>query len=204
MTDRKQLVKQALNVEILTLVAVAIEGIGALYFGHLAGSLLLIAFGIDSGIEWITSIALTWRFFVEWRGGDTARADRAEHISHKIVAYCLVALCCYVALSSAWGLIAHISPDNSPWGIAISLFAVVVMPYLWWRKSSLAQQLQSNALKGDAVCSATCAVMAAIVLVGLLLTCFFGWWWVQHIMGFVFLVWLIKETKASFEEGHQH
>jgi divalent metal cation (Fe/Co/Zn/Cd) transporter len=53
--------RQAIRLEIVTLVWMVVEALGAVVATWLARSLLLLAFGIDSGIELISAIVLLWR-----------------------------------------------------------------------------------------------------------------------------------------------
>jgi divalent metal cation (Fe/Co/Zn/Cd) transporter len=59
---------------------------------------------------------------------------------------------------------------------SVAAMAIVVMPLLAVRKRRLAERLGSSALRGDAACSATCAYLAATVLLGLFLQATLGWW----------------------------
>jgi divalent metal cation (Fe/Co/Zn/Cd) transporter len=45
--------------------------------------------------------------------------------------------------------------------------------------------------------------MAATVLVGLALNALFHWWWAEDIAAFVFLFWLVQETREAFEEARE-
>jgi divalent metal cation (Fe/Co/Zn/Cd) transporter len=78
------------------------------------------------------------------------------------------------------------------------------MPYLTVTKRRIAARIQSEALKGDAASSLTCAYMAGTVLFGLLLNAFLHWWWAEHIAALVFLFWLVRETREVLEEAGTH
>ena len=169
--------------------------------GMAAGSVLLIAFGIDSLIELISSGIPLWRLRVESRGGDADRVEQAAHRAEWIVAIALGLLCVYVLSSTIYGLIVHSKPESTLTGIAISAAAVLIMPYLAVAKRHIANRIHSEALADDAVESITCAYMAGTVLIGLALNALFGWWWAEHIAALLFLVWLGRETWEAFEEA---
>ena len=59
--------------------------------------------------------------------------------------------------------------------------------------------LGSAALRGDAACSMTCAYMAATLLVGLILTAAFGWWWADSVAALGFLYCLQDEAREALE-----
>jgi len=69
LTDRIRLVGQALRLEWLTVGWMVVEAVVAIASGVAAGSLVLLAFGLDSVIELASAGALIWRLSVELRHG---------------------------------------------------------------------------------------------------------------------------------------
>jgi len=59
------------------MVAEAVISIGA---GIVAGSLLLVAFGLDSIVEFISGGVLFWRLSVEGRGGDVEDVEQVARV----------------------------------------------------------------------------------------------------------------------------
>jgi divalent metal cation (Fe/Co/Zn/Cd) transporter len=59
--ERPQYLKTALWLELLTVTWMIVEAVGALAAAFLARSVLLLAFGIDSGIELLSALVLFWR-----------------------------------------------------------------------------------------------------------------------------------------------
>jgi hypothetical protein len=57
-----RLARRAKFLAALTLIWLAIEGVVGVIAGVLAGSIALIAFGLDSAIEGLASIIVIWRF----------------------------------------------------------------------------------------------------------------------------------------------
>jgi divalent metal cation (Fe/Co/Zn/Cd) transporter len=106
-----------------------------------------------------------------------------------------------VLATSVYGLLSRSQADVSPVGIGISAAAAIVMPYLWFAKRPVAKRLGSRSLRGDAASSLTCRYMASTVLVGLVLSGLFHWWWAEDVAALVFLFWLAGETKEAFEEA---
>ncbi len=196
-------VRIGVRIEVITVLWMLIEMVVSIAAGVAAGSVLLIAFGLDSLIELVGGGVLLWRLRVEASGGDTARVEKAEHRATWLVAICLALLCVYVLASALYGLVTRSRPETSIVGIAISTAAVVVMPYLAMTKRDVATRIQSDALAADAVNSITCAYMAGTVLLGLAATALFGWWWAESIAALLFLVWLARETLEAFEEARR-
>ena len=199
--------RQGVSLEVISIAWMVVEAALAITAGVMAGSALVAAFGIDSLIELVSSGILLWRLRVESAGGDAGLVERAERVAARIVAGLLVLLCLYVLVSSVYGLIAGSKPESSPLGIGVSAAALIIMPVLAAQKKRVAGVIDSDALRGDAVESITCACMAATVLAGLGLNALLGWWWAEGAAGLVFLVWLIRETKEALEEAsgrHEH
>jgi divalent metal cation (Fe/Co/Zn/Cd) transporter len=202
-TIRSEDVRAGVRIEVVTIAWMAVEMGVAIGAGIAAGSVLLVAFGLDRLIELVSGGMLLWRLRVESRGDDIERVERAEKRAERVVAVTLALLCVYVLGSAVYGLIAHTTPENSPPGMAVSAAAVLAMPYLAVVKRRIAGRIHSEALAGDAVESITCAYMAGTVLVGLALFALFGWWWVDKAAALVFLVWLGRETWEAWEEANR-
>jgi divalent metal cation (Fe/Co/Zn/Cd) transporter len=165
----------------------------------MAGSLLLVAFGLDSILELVAGAILLWRFLVQKRGGSDEQVEHVEHVANRLVAGALVLLSAYVLLSAVYGLLTQSRPEPSLLGIGVALAAAVVMPVLFVRKRALARDLKSHALRAEAASSLTCGYMALAVLVGLALNALLGWWWAEYMAALVFLYWLVQETREAFE-----
>jgi len=67
-------------------------------------------------------------------------------------------------------------PQESPAGIVLVVASVIVMTVLYLRKTKLAKQLSSRALRAEAVESLMCEIQDLTVLAGLGLNVLFGWW----------------------------
>ena len=201
-TIRAEDVRAGVRIEVITIVWMVVEMAVSIGAGIAAGSVLLIAFGLDSLIELVSGGMLLWRLGVESRGGDVEQVERAEKRAEWVVAVTLALLCVYVLVSAVYGLIAHTTPENSPLGIGVAAGAVLFMPYLAVVKRRISGRIHSEALAGDAVNSITCAYMAGTVLVGLALFALFGWWWVDKAAALLFLAWLGRETWEAWEGAH--
>jgi divalent metal cation (Fe/Co/Zn/Cd) transporter len=200
-SDRLEDLQSGIRLEIVTVFWMIVEAALALGSGIAAGSVLLAAFGIDSVIELVSGGILLWRLWLEARGEETERVEAAERRAAAVVAITLALLCVYVLVSAILGLVRHFRPEASPVGIAVSLAAVIVMPWLATSKRRVAARIDSDALEGDAAESVTCAYMAGTVLLGLLTTALLGWWWAEHVAALLFLFWLARETREAFEEA---
>ena len=87
-----------------------IEAAVAIGAGVMAGSLVLLAFGLDSVIELISASVLIWRLSVELRHGQTF-SDTAERTASRIRGGLLFALAAYVVVSAGWSPLARAGRD---------------------------------------------------------------------------------------------
>jgi hypothetical protein len=98
-SGREALIREAFKLEWLTIGWMSVEAIVALASGVAAGSLVLIAFGLDSVIELASAGALVWRLRVELRRGH-AFSENAERLASRIAGGLLFALAAYVTIAA--------------------------------------------------------------------------------------------------------
>jgi|SRR2546421_10332349 len=191
--------RQAVRLEIVTVIWMALEAALAIGAGVAARSVVLTAFGVDSVVELLSGTVLAWRMSVEAGGAGIARVDRVERRATMAAAVLLVLLCAYVVISSAGGLLLGIRPDGSVLGIVVAAVAVIGMPLLAWAKRRVNRRLQSAALRADIAETITCAYMAGVTLAGVALSMLPGAWWLQYVAALALLIWLVPETKEALE-----
>jgi hypothetical protein len=102
-TDRIRLVGQALRLEWLTVGWMVVEAVVAITSGVAAGSLVLLAFGLDSVIELASAGVLIWRLSVELQHGGEF-SERAERVASRIAGWLLIILAAYVVVAAIWRL----------------------------------------------------------------------------------------------------
>lgn len=156
----------------------AVEGIVAVTAGVLAGSLSLVGFGIDSGIEVSAAVILAWRLHRERDPGCTQGSDRRATAA---IAVSLGVLAAYVAASAVGDLAAGNRPGTSFVGMAIAALSLAVMPLLARAKRRLAPVLGSRAVEADAAQTDVCAWLSGVLLLGLAANALLGWWWADAV-----------------------
>jgi divalent metal cation (Fe/Co/Zn/Cd) transporter len=176
--DRPTAVRRVRLYNNLTIGWNVVEGVVALAAGIVAGSISLIAFGLDSGVEVSTSLVLAWRLAQERRGGCMADHDRR---ATKLIAVCFAALAVYVAVEAVAQLVERREPDVSVVGIALAAASIVIMPLLARAKKRLGPVLGSQAVVSESRQTELCAWLSAVVLVGLALHALVGWWWADPV-----------------------
>ena len=145
--DREPLIREAFQLEWLTIGWMSVEAVVALASGIAAGSLMLTAFGLDSVIELASAGALIWRLTVELRRGQ-AFSDNAERLASRIAGGLLFALAAYVTIAALWSLWTRQGEAFSWPGFIVALAAIPSMRYLARRKIAHSRQDRQSRPQG--------------------------------------------------------
>ena len=200
--ERARDVRIALRLEYATLGWMALEFASAVALGLLSRSLLLVAFGIDSVVELASAVVMVWRLRMEFRGkGAPERIEAVERRAALWIGYLLYALAAYVVASSAYGLALgqHADVRESVWGLVIGVIAVFAMPGLAYYKRNLAgpTRLDSRSLRADAAEAVSCAYLAGVLIIGLLLSRLLGWWWLDSVVALALIPFIVNEAREA-------
>jgi divalent metal cation (Fe/Co/Zn/Cd) transporter len=190
MAPRPLLVRRGLRLTYATLAYNSLEGIVAVGAGIGAGSIALIGFGVDSIIELTASVAAVWRLRAD---SEVARRERVEGRSLRIVGACFLALAGYVTYEAAKALLQREAPAASLIGIGLAALSLLVMPVLAHAKRRIALKLGSGALAAEAMQTAVCTYLSAILLSGLVLNAEFGWWWADPVAALAMVPLIVRE-----------
>ena len=172
-----------------------VEAAVAIAAGLAAGSVALMAFGIDSVIEFVAALVVLQTFRAEQAG----RTDRSEKQALRVIGVTFFLLAAYIVADAAYTLIAADKPESSVAGIAVSAAALVVMPLLGVLKRRTGSALGSRMLLADAAESLFCAYLSGAVLLGLVLNIGFGWWWADPVAALAIVPLVIKEGLEALE-----
>lgn len=188
--ERRAVARHGRRLQYLTIAWNSAECLISIGAGLVAGSIALIGFGFDSAIEVASSLAALWRLA---RDEDEAARERAERRTLRFIGICFTALAIYVAVDAIKALINREAPAASAVGIAIAALSLVVMPVLAHFKRRIATQLNSGALEAETRQTAICAFLSAILLAGLGLNAWLGWWWADPLAGLAMVPLIAKE-----------
>jgi divalent metal cation (Fe/Co/Zn/Cd) transporter len=174
-----------------------VEGVVAIAAGVAAGSLTLMAFGLDSVIELASAGVLIWRLNVELRHGQ-GFSESAERNASRIGGALLFTLAAYIVAGAAWSLWTRHGESFSLPGLIVALLAMPVMILLARRKIAIAIQLGSRAMRADAAESITCGWLSLVVVVGLLADLMLGAWWVDAVTSLAIVGFVVKEAREAW------
>jgi len=195
--ERQALVREAFWLEWLTIAWMTVEAVVAIAAGVAAGSLVLVAFGLDSVIELASAGVLVWRLSVELRHGQVF-SERSERIASRIGGALLFALAAYVVVAAAWNLW-HRSGVEFSWpGFIAALAAIPAMRYLAARKIAIAEKIGSRALRADAMEAVTCGWLSLVVVVSLAAQWLFAVWWIDSVASLAIVWLLVREGREAW------
>ncbi len=194
--------RAALRLEVLSIGWMLIEASVSIGAGIVAGSVLLLAFGVDSIIELLSAGVLFHRLRKEAGGtANAAEIEALEHRAARIAGYLLYALAAYVVLQSGYGLLHRHTAETSGVGLAVALVAALGMPVLARAKIRVADRIGSQALRADAMETFTCGFLSWVLLAGLAANALLHWWWLDSVAALVLVPFLIKEGREAIRGG---
>ena len=185
--------RRGLRLEYATIAWNVTEAFLTIALGIAAGSIALVAFGLDSIIEVFASSVVVWHE----RHPQGHRTRR----SLQLIGASFVVLAGFLAVGAIARLAAGAVPDESPFGIAYLALTVVVMFSLARAKGATGRALDSEPLMAEARVTYLDAALAAAVLASLVLFAAFEWWWVDAVAALVVAVAALSEGRESFREA---
>jgi divalent metal cation (Fe/Co/Zn/Cd) transporter len=188
--ERPAAVLRGRKLEYFTIAWNTLEGLIAVIAGAVAGSISLVGFGIDSFIEVTSGSVLLWRISVD---SDVHRREVNEKRALRMVGACFLLLAAYITFDSILDLWSKRAPEHSISGIVLACVSLVVMSLLSRAKRRVGHAMGSAAMNADAKQTEFCTYLSAILLVGLLLNVFFGWWWADPLAALIMVPIIAKE-----------
>lgn len=202
--ERERLHRRAVRLEWFTVSWNVVEAVVAIGAGVLAGSVALIGFGADSGIEVISAVALLWRLSAAGPEASDLEEGEAERKALFAVAATFFLLAAYVSFEAVSALVEGEEPDVSTVGIVLSVLSLAVMPTLAWLKQRTGRAMGSRALQADAVETWVCSYLSLALLLGVGLYAAFGWPWADPAAALAMVpvvLWQGWETLEEAREG---
>ena len=141
--------------------------------GVAAGSLALVAFGLDSLVELFASMVVIWHLRSAGGDLDGSRTLRAL----RLIAGAFWVLCAYLLVAGVRSLSLHEVPGHSPIGIAYLGVTACVMFALAHAKKRIARELTSEPLSSEAAMTYLDSGLSIGILAALATSMGLGWWW---------------------------
>jgi divalent metal cation (Fe/Co/Zn/Cd) transporter len=204
---RRELHRRAVWLEYFTVGWNVLEAVVAIGAGLIAGSVALIGFGVDSGVEVISAVGLLWRLRKAGPDASVAEESAAERRALYIVAATFFLLAAYISFEAITALISQDAPETSTVGLVLSVLSLLIMPALAWSKQRTGREMGSRALVADAAETWVCSYLSLALLAGVGLYFLFDWWWADAVGALAMLpviLWQGWETLGEAREHHDH
>jgi divalent metal cation (Fe/Co/Zn/Cd) transporter len=172
--DHDVLLERGRRLQIWTIVWNVGEFFITVGLGLAAGSLALVAYGLDSVVEVFASAVAIWYIAQHHQ-------DRRSYRALRLVAAAFVLLALYLFVSSGIALANHHVAENSPWGIAYLCVTAVVMFGLAAVKHRIARRSHSAPLAAEAAMTFLDGWLATGILAALVLNAALDWWWADPV-----------------------
>ena len=176
----------------------------SLWAGVEAGSVALLAFGLDSVVELFAGGVLLWRFS---GSREELEEGAAERRAQKLLGLSFLLLAAYIAIHSGANLLGWFpEPQPSLVGVGIVVASAVVMSILYVSKMRIATRMQSRSLRAEALESLFCDLQDLSILVGLGLNTLLSWWWADPVSALILVPLFVKEGLENLsgeEEGDE-
>jgi len=156
--------------------------------GVAAGSVALVAFGIDSAIEVLAGGVIVWLF-----SGGRGASHAAERRAQQLIAASYALLVAYIGVEAVRDLLGSHHPGVSWVGIGLAAFTAPTMPLLARAKRKVGRKLSSSATVSEASQNMICAYLSIALLVGLLANALLGWWWADPVAALAIAAIAAKE-----------
>ena len=192
--ERPSLVRRAILLESSIITYNAAEGVISVIAGLIAGSVVLIGFGLDSAIEVSAAVVVLFHL-TRSREEEQPGWERRVAV---FVGLTLLLLAAYVTGRSIYSLLTASKPSESWLGVGITGASLVIMPFVSRMQRRLAERINSLALAADAKETLVCTYLSATALAGLGLNALFGWWWADPVASLVMVYFIVREGWEIF------
>ncbi|MGX9857640.1 cation diffusion facilitator family transporter (plasmid) [Limimaricola variabilis] len=199
--DREANLRRGIRVEIASVVYNILEVIVSVTAGFLTGSAALVSWGLDSTVEATSAGTLIWRLRAEEKGADRRTVLKRKKVALSVVAaafWIVVAAILYEAVSA---FVSQEAPGFNWWGISILFVSLVVNPFLAWGKHRYGKRLDAPALKYDAKDTLICQYQTVVVLIGIGLTQWLGWWWADPVAALLIVPYVAWEGYEATQDA---
>lgn len=170
-----------------------IEGAIAVTAGFAAGSIALVGFGIDSGIEVVAASVVIWQL----RGGAHAR----QRTALRLIAVTFFVLAAYVGFEGARDLVTSDKAGESIVGIVLNVVALAVMVPVAVAQKATGRDLGNPVLVAQGQQTWLSNYLSISLLVGLSLNALFGWWWADPVVALLIAGIAIHEGREALERS---
>lgn len=203
LSRKEELHRRGVRLEVFTIAWNVIEAFVAIGAGLLVGSVALVGFGVDSGIEVISAVALLWRLLKAGPNASVAEEGAAEKKALYLVAATFFLLAAYITYEAVGALLSREGPESSTVGLVLSILSILIMPTLAYLKERTGREMGSRALVADSKETWVCAYLSLALLAAVGLNALFGWWWADPVGALAMLPVILWQGRETLEEARE-
>ena len=196
MVDESKEAHQAVRLEHATIAWNGGEAVLTVGLGIAAGSLALIAFGVDSVVEIFASVVVVWHL----RSGHVQDVQRTRR-ALRLVSVAFIALAVVLVVAATRDLLAGRHAGTSIFGIIYLAVTAIVMFLLAGAKKRLADRTGAAPLRAEATMTYLDGILSVATLVGLTLNAAFAWWWADPIAALLVALAAMNEGRVNWKEA---
>lgn len=200
---KERLHRRGVRLEVFTVAWNVVEAVVAVGVGIAVGSVALVGFGVDSGIEVISATALLWRLLKAGPYAPVAEEGAAERKALYLVAATFFLLALYILYEAAGALLSGERPESSAVALGLSALSLVIMPVLAYLKGRTGRQMESRALVADSKETWVCSYLSLALLLGVGLNAALGWWWADPAFALAMLPVILWQGFETLEEARE-
>ena len=191
--DTERLRRRGLRLAWFIVVWDIVEGVVAVAAGLAAGSIALVGFGIDSGIEVFAASVVIWQL----RAGAQARMRTAL----RLIAISFFVLGAYVGFESIRDLVTADKAGESLVGIVLNAVALAVMVPVAIVQRRTGRALSNEVLVAQSSETWLSNYLSVSLLLGLGLNAAFGLWWADPVVALLVAAIAFREGREAWQSA---
>jgi len=185
------------RLEYLTIGWNVVEFVAATTLGVVAGSIGLLAFGLDTLVELFASIAVVWFIADHHKVRRAVRALRFVSIAFAVLAV-------YLSFAGLRALLVAGEAHQSLLGILVLLGSTITMFTLGILKRRVARESGSAPIRAEAMMTIADGCLALGVLIALVLDATVQWWWMDPAAALLVAGFCGVEAVVTWREATAH
>lgn len=198
--ETTKLYNKALLIAQFVVIYNIVEGIISIFLGYENESLTLFGFGADSFIEVASNLGVV---FMIKRIQKNPNSDKStfEIKALKITGWGFYLLSISLFIGIVINIYKKHLPENTVFGVIISLISIIVMAYVSYNQLRIGQKLNSEPIIADAKCTIICIYMSIVLLISSAVYYYTGFAYTDILGAFGLIYFSVKEGKECFEKA---
>tara|TARA_Y100000768_G_C23888195_1_gene638748 strand:+ start:251 stop:886 length:636 start_codon:yes stop_codon:yes gene_type:complete len=194
-------IKRGKYIELLSLAYNIIEVVISMIVGIATGSSALISWGVDSLIEANSAGFMIWRLNGELKKISESQLLKRKKIALSVLSATFTLAVLFISYEAISKLLSGKQSAFSWWGIVILTTSLILNPFLAWGKYHYGKKTSSPTLKYDAIDTMICEYQTVVVLLGIALSNWMGWWWADPVAALLIVPYVAWEAFQSGKDA---